>query len=106
MARRVSALTSPSQRLIATVATPIQMADAYATLANHGLLLQPSIVKNIYAPLTPDAGPAVDVVSAPRGTHLSLVEVNPEAPIEPAATAEPAEPAASEPAAATDEESS
>ena len=40
-------------------ATPLQSANAYATLANGGLLLQPSIVKNILAPLTPDAGPAM-----------------------------------------------
>ena len=59
-----------------------------------------------YLPADSIARAVVDVVSAPRGTHLSLVEVNPEAPIEPAATAEPAEPAASEPVAATDEESS
>ncbi|MFM2182835.1 MAG: penicillin-binding protein 2 [Actinomycetota bacterium] len=38
-------------------ATPLQIANAYATLANGGLLLQPSIVKNIYAPLTPDGLP-------------------------------------------------
>jgi len=53
-------------------ATPIQMADAYATLANHGLLLQPSIVKNIYAPLTPDAGPAVADLT--RGTVVKSYE--------------------------------
>jgi penicillin-binding protein 2 len=40
-------------------ATPLQMADAYSTLANGGSRLQPSIIKAIYAPLTPDAGPAV-----------------------------------------------
>jgi penicillin-binding protein 2 len=40
-------------------ATPVQLADAYAALANGGFLLQPTIVKAIYAPLTPDAGPAV-----------------------------------------------
>lgn len=38
-------------------ATPLQLANAYATIANGGLLLQPSIIKRIYAPLTPD-GPA------------------------------------------------
>lgn len=40
-------------------ATPIQLADAYATLANGGFLLQPTIIKAIYSPLTPDAAPAV-----------------------------------------------
>jgi penicillin-binding protein 2 len=39
-------------------ATPLQIANAYATLANGGFLLQPNIVKAIYTPLTPDAGPA------------------------------------------------
>jgi penicillin-binding protein 2 len=40
-------------------ATPLQLTDAYATIANGGFLLQPSIVKAIYAPLTPDASPGV-----------------------------------------------
>ncbi|MFZ4719697.1 MAG: penicillin-binding transpeptidase domain-containing protein [Ilumatobacteraceae bacterium] len=40
-------------------ATPLQMAGAYSTLANGGFLLQPSIVKAILAPLTPDASPGV-----------------------------------------------
>ncbi|MDO8364997.1 MAG: penicillin-binding transpeptidase domain-containing protein [Actinomycetota bacterium] len=40
-------------------ATPLQIANAYATLANGGFLLVPSIVKNIYQPLTPDLGPAM-----------------------------------------------
>jgi penicillin-binding protein 2 len=35
------------------------LADAYATIANRGFLLAPSIVKAIWAPLTPDASPAV-----------------------------------------------
>ena len=35
-------------------ATPLQLANAYSTIANGGFLLQPSIVKAIYAPLTPD----------------------------------------------------
>jgi penicillin-binding protein 2 len=39
--------------------TPLQLADAYATIANGGFLLQPTIVKAIYAPLTPDATPGV-----------------------------------------------
>jgi penicillin-binding protein 2 len=38
-------------------ATPLQMATAYATLANGGSRYQPTIVKDIYAPLTPDKAP-------------------------------------------------
>jgi penicillin-binding protein 2 len=45
-------------------ATPLQLADAYATIANGGFLLQPTIVKAIYAPLTPDSGPAVADLAA------------------------------------------
>lgn len=40
-------------------ATPLQITNAYATLANGGLRLQPSIIRAIYAPLTPDLSPAV-----------------------------------------------
>jgi penicillin-binding protein 2 len=40
-------------------ATPLQLANAYSTLANNGFLLQPQIVKAIYAPLTPDLAPGV-----------------------------------------------
>lgn len=45
-------------------ATPIQIADAYATIANGGFLLQPTIVKAIWAPLTPDASPGVADLAA------------------------------------------
>ena len=45
-------------------ATPLQLTDAYATIANGGFLLQPTIVKAIYAPLTPDASPAVADLAA------------------------------------------
>jgi len=38
-------------------ATPLQLADAYATIANRGFLMAPSIVKAIWAPLTPDKSP-------------------------------------------------
>jgi penicillin-binding protein 2 len=34
--------------------TPLQLADAYAAIANSGFVMRPHIVKNIYAPLTPD----------------------------------------------------
>jgi penicillin-binding protein 2 len=40
-------------------ATPLQLADAYATIANNGFLLRPHIVQNIYDPLVPDSAPAV-----------------------------------------------
>ena len=52
-------------------ATPLQLADAYATLANGGFLLQPTIVKAIWAPLTPDASPAVADLAA--GTIVPVV---------------------------------
>jgi penicillin-binding protein 2 len=45
-------------------ATPLQIGNAYATLANGGLLLQPSIVKNILAPLTPDLSAAMADLAA------------------------------------------
>ena len=54
-------------------ATPIQAANAYATLANGGLLLQPTIVNAIYAPLTPDKGPAL--ADLERGTIVESREV-------------------------------
>ena len=56
-----------------------------------------------YLPAEAIAAAVVQVVSAPRGTHVSLVEVNPEAPIRELEPAEP-EPAPAESAAA--EESS
>jgi len=40
-------------------ATPLQLANAYSTLANGGFLQEPSIIKNIYAPLTPDRSPGM-----------------------------------------------
>ena len=40
-------------------ATPLQLANAYATLANSGFLMRPHIVRNIFEPLTPDRAPAV-----------------------------------------------
>jgi penicillin-binding protein 2 len=52
-------------------ATPLQLADAYATIANRGFLMQPSIVKAILAPLTPDITPAVaDMGKAQVMQHL------------------------------------
>jgi len=40
-------------------ATPLQLSNAYSTLANGGFLKKPSIIKNIYAPLTPDRAPGL-----------------------------------------------
>lgn len=49
-------------------ATPLQLANAYSTLANNGFLLQPRVVKAIYEGLTPDAGPGFADLAA--GTVL------------------------------------
>lgn len=40
-------------------ATPLQIAVAYSTLATGGFRQQPTVVKAIYAPLTPDISPGV-----------------------------------------------
>ncbi len=40
-------------------ATPLQIAVAYSTLATGGFRQQPTVVKAIYAPLTPDLSPGV-----------------------------------------------
>jgi penicillin-binding protein 2 len=40
-------------------ATPLQMANAYSTIANGGFLRQPTVVKNIYEPLVPDLSPGM-----------------------------------------------
>jgi penicillin-binding protein 2 len=40
-------------------ATPLQIAVAYSTLATDGFRQQPTVVKAIYAPLTPDISPGV-----------------------------------------------
>jgi penicillin-binding protein 2 len=58
--------------------TPLQLADAYAAIANSGFVMRPHIVKNIYAPLTPDlsagfadlaAGTIVQSFERPDITH-------------------------------------
>ena len=36
-------------------ATPLQLANAYSTIANYGFVMKPEIVKAIYAPGVPDA---------------------------------------------------
>ncbi len=53
-------------------ATPLQLANAYSTLANGGFLQQPSIIKNIYAPLTPDSAPGLANLVA--GTIVKSLE--------------------------------
>ena len=40
-------------------ATPLQLANAYSTIANGGFLRQPTVVKNILEPLVPDLGPGI-----------------------------------------------
>jgi penicillin-binding protein 2 len=40
-------------------ATPLQLANAYSTIANGGFLYQPSVVKAIFEPLVPDLSPGV-----------------------------------------------
>ncbi|MGZ4671845.1 MAG: penicillin-binding transpeptidase domain-containing protein [Ilumatobacteraceae bacterium] len=40
-------------------ATPLQMANAYSTIANGGFLRVPTIVEAIYEPLVPDLSPGV-----------------------------------------------
>ncbi|MEO5901432.1 MAG: penicillin-binding transpeptidase domain-containing protein, partial [Ilumatobacteraceae bacterium] len=48
-------------------ATPLQAANAYSTLANDGHHLQPSILKAIYAPLTPN-GVLPETADLSKGT--------------------------------------
>ena len=40
-------------------ATPLQLANAYSTLANGGFLYQPTVVKTIFEPLVPDLSPGM-----------------------------------------------
>jgi penicillin-binding protein 2 len=40
-------------------ATPLQLANAYSTLANGGFLRTPTVIKNIFQPLVPDLGPGM-----------------------------------------------
>jgi penicillin-binding protein 2 len=44
-------------------ATPLQLANAYSTLANGGFRYQPTIVKTIFEPLVPDLSPGVADIS-------------------------------------------
>ena len=40
-------------------ATPLQLANAYSTIANGGFLYQPTVVKRIFDPLVPDLSPGM-----------------------------------------------
>jgi penicillin-binding protein 2 len=53
-------------------ATPLQVANAYAAIANSGFVMRPHIVKAIYAPLTPDKAPAIADLEA--GTIMESFE--------------------------------
>ena len=44
-------------------ATPLQLANAYSTIANGGFLYTPTIVKTIFNPLVPDLSPGVADIS-------------------------------------------
>ena len=66
-------------------ATPLQMANAYSTIANGGFLRQPTIVKNIFEPLVPDLSPgmadlskAVIFQSFEAHTYKDQLEMPPE----------------------------
>jgi penicillin-binding protein 2 len=50
--------------------TPLQLANAYASLANRGFVMRPHIVKNIYAPLTPDKKNAPAFADLDAGTII------------------------------------
>jgi penicillin-binding protein 2 len=65
--------------------TPLQLANAYAAIANNGFVMKPRIVKAIYAPLTPDGAPAMADLSAgtivedySRPTVVRQLEMPPE----------------------------
>lgn len=54
-----------------TATTPLQLANAYATIANGGFLLKPTVLRAIYAPGVPDSQvPGVADVAA--GTPLEI----------------------------------
>jgi penicillin-binding protein 2 len=60
------------QGLFAT--TPLQLANAYAAIANGGFVMRPHIVKNIYAPLTPDKVNAPGFADLAAGTIVESFE--------------------------------
>lgn len=68
-------------------ATPLQLANAYAALANGGFVMRPHIVKNVLAPFTPnrvgmaamaDLDEAVVVESFERPEIINQLEMPPE----------------------------
>lgn len=66
-------------------ATPLQLTNAYSTIANGGFLYQPTIVKTIFEPLVPDLGPgmadlskAVVVQSFDNPRYKDQLEMPPE----------------------------
>ncbi len=65
--------------------TPLQLTNAYSTIANGGFLRQPTIVKNILEPLVPDLSPgmadlskAVIVLSFDAHAYKDQLEMPPE----------------------------
>lgn len=60
------------QGLFAT--TPLQLANAYAAIANSGFVMRPHIVKNIYAPLTPNKVNAPGFADLADGTVVESFE--------------------------------
>lgn len=66
-------------------ATPLQLANAYSTIANGGFLQEPSIIKNIFAPLTPDRSSGMAdllagtvVKSFEQSVNIDALEMPPE----------------------------
>lgn len=65
--------------------TPLQLTNAYSTIANGGFLRQPTIVKNIFEPLVPDLSPgmadlskAIIVRSFEAHTYKDQLEMPPD----------------------------
>ena len=54
-------------------ATPLQLANAYATLANGGFVYQPKLVKAIYNPGVPDGEPGFADLEAGRSSKRATV---------------------------------
>ena len=54
--------------------TPLQLANAYSALANSGFVMRPHIVKNIYAPLTPDKTNAPGFADLQAGTVVQAFD--------------------------------
>jgi penicillin-binding protein 2 len=58
--------------------TPLQLAQAYATMANGGFVMQPHIVKAIYAPLTPDKTNAPGFADLTEGVVVQAFDTRPD----------------------------